>query len=172
LASLVSFQLAHSVWAFSELIGHADRLPPEQVECDLGIGPGSLRQNIAHTIECMFFFADNFAGREYVEPPDFAADSASLNGLGRLMLKAHLSLRDAMLAACLNGSDRVHWPNAPGRALPAAAAVAQVFDHSTLHRTQCINMLKRLGVTPVPDLDPLTYQSLTLSTPPATEHTS
>lgn len=160
LTALIRFQIAHSAWALARLIEHARTLPAAKIEENLGIGPGSLRQNIAHTIECMFYFADNFAGLEYVEPKEFAADSKSLDGLSRLLDSAHAKLRLAMLRACERGfGETVHWPNAESGTMPAAAAVAQVFDHSTLHRAQCVNMLKRLGVTPVPDLDPMTYQA-------------
>lgn len=160
LTALIRFQIDHSAWALRELISHARMLPPEKIEMDLGIGPGSLRENIAHTIECMFYFADNFAGLEYVETKEFAADSKSLDGLARLLDSAHAKLRLAMLRACERGfGEAVHWPNAESGSMPAAAAISQVFDHSTLHRAQCVNMLKRLGVTPVPDLDPMTYQA-------------
>jgi uncharacterized damage-inducible protein DinB len=160
LGALVEFQIGHSAWALRELIACAGRLEAGAAERDLGIGPGSLRENLAHTIECMFFFADNFAGREYVEPREFAAWSGTVEGLGRLLTMAEGALRGAMAGALARGGERVSWPNAPGGTLPAAAAVAQVFDHSTLHRAQCVNMLRRLGVVPVPDLDPLTYESL------------
>jgi uncharacterized damage-inducible protein DinB len=160
LTALIRFQIDHSAWALRELISIARMLPATKIEEDLGIGPGSLRENIAHTIECMFFFADNFAGLEYVEPKEFAVDSRTCDGLSRLLDSAHAKLRLAMLRTCERGFDEtVHWPNAESGTMPAAAAVAQVFDHSTLHRAQCVNMLKRLGVMPVPDLDPMTYQS-------------
>lgn len=161
LTALIRFQIAHSAWALARLIEHARTLPTAKIEENLGIGPGSLRQNIAHTIECMFYFADNFAGLEYVEPKEFAADSKSLDGLSRLLDSAHAKLRLALLRACERGfGETVHWPNAESGTMPAAAAIAQVFDHATLHRAQCVNMLKRLGVNPVPDLDPMTYQGL------------
>ena len=160
LTALIRFQIAHGAWALARLIEHARTLPAAKVEEDLGIGPGSLRENIAHTIECMFFFADNFAGLEYVEPAEFAAKSKSLDGLANLLDAAHAKLRLAMVRAGERGFDNmVLWPNADSGSLPAAAAVAQVFDHSTLHRAQCVNMLKRLGVQPVPDLDPMTFQA-------------
>lgn len=160
LPDLIRFQLAHSSWALRELIAAAATLPPSRLEEDLNIGPGPLRANIAHTIEVMFFFADNFAGREYTEPPHFASQSQSLAGLRALLAEADDKLRSALLAALARGlGDRILWPNAPEKSLPTSTAIAQTFDHAALHRTQCINMLKRLGVQPVPDLDPMTFAS-------------
>lgn len=160
LVQLIRFQLAHSAWALGQLLDAAAALAPERLEEDLNIGPGPLRENIAHTIECMYFFADNFAGREYVERAGFASRARTITGLRAMLGEAQGELASAMLAAAERGFEaRVHWPNADEKSLPTAAAIAQVFDHAALHRTQCINMLKRLGVRPVPDLDPMTFQS-------------
>ena len=155
---LLRFHLAHSTWAIHQLLDAAATLPAAKLEEDLNIGPGPLRENLAHTIECMFFFADNFAGRDYVKPPDFAARSNSVESLRGLLDEATDRLTTALLAASDSGlGDRIPWPNAPEKSLPTAVAIAQTFDHAALHRTQCINMLKRLGVRPVPDLDPMSF---------------
>lgn len=154
----VRFEIDHGVWALGELIEHCRYLPPDAIERDLGIGPGGLRVNLAHTVEAMFFFADCFAGKPYVEPQDFAEKSASLNGLEALLKRAHRGLLDGMLGLMKRGLPKsIEWPDTDAEKMPAAAAIAQVFDHAALHRTQCINMLKRLGVQPVPDLDPMSF---------------
>lgn len=153
------FTLAHHAWAISRLLDECERLTPEQFDRELGIGPGSLRVNIAHTLEAMLFFADNFAGRDYIEPADLATLSASITGLRTLLDRAGAALRSSMLAAAERGlGPTTHWPNAPQGVMSTPAAIAQVFDHAIAHRAQCINMLKRLGVPP-PDLDPMTFES-------------
>ncbi len=160
LLHVVRFQVAHSAWALGELIRYAGTLRPEEIEINLGIGPGSLRENLAHTIEAMIFFSENFAGRNYdpARYPEMEHRSKTLSGLAELLGIAHDRLRESMVSAVAKGlGERVLWPNADGGSMPTAAAITQVFDHSTLHRTQCINMLKRLGVEPVPDLDPMTF---------------
>lgn len=158
-SSSLRFTLAHHHWALESLLTECERLTPEQFDRELGIGPGSLRVNIAHTIEVMYFFADNFAGRDYTEPADLATLSASITGLRTLLSRASTALRTSMLAAAESGPNpTTHWPNAPRGVMSTPAAIAQVFDHTIAHRAQCINMLKRLGVTP-PDLDPMTFES-------------
>lgn len=160
LTDSIRFSIAHSSWALEQLITSAEALPPGKADEDLGIGPGSLRVNIAHVIEAMFYFADNFAGRDYVEPADFAALSASLLGLRALLARATDALRISMVGACERGlGETILWPGATKKALPAPTAVAQVFDHSTLHRAQAVNILKRLGIDPLPDLDPMSFQA-------------
>jgi len=158
LHNLLRFQLAHATWALRSILDAAAKLPAPALEQELGIGPGPLRVNIAHTIEVMFFFADNVAGREYVEPPHLAQQSSTVQGLRDLLSEADAHLRASLLNASERGfGAQVHWPNAEQGSLPTEAAIAQIVDHAALHRTQCINMLKRLGVRPVPDLDPMTF---------------
>lgn len=154
----VRFGIEHGAWALRRLLDHAESLPPERLGEDFGIGPGPLRENLAHTIEVMFFFADCFAGREYVEPADFRSAATTTAGLRALLARAHGALRDAMLGACDRGLPvTIAWPGTDVPEMPAAAAIAQVFDHAALHRTQAIHMLKRMGVRPVPELDPMSF---------------
>ena len=164
---LVRFQIAHSVWALGELIRHAQALPGGAVDQNLGIGPGSLRENLVHTLEAMVYFGENFAGREF-DPARYAdvercsKPERGMDGPRELLDIAAARLREGMVGACENGvPEKVLWPNAEGGWLPGATAIAQVFDHSTLHRAQCVNMLKRLGVDggAVPDLDPMTFHA-------------
>lgn len=161
LEDAITFSLAHAHWGLRSLIDAARPLPPAALEQDLGIGPGGLRANLAHTIECVFFFAANLSGRHYEHPPEgFEARSATLDGLSSLLEQAQgeldAALRDYTARGC---PDTVPWPNAPTGSLPAPAALAQIVDHAALHRTQAINILKRLGVSPLPDLDPMSFQA-------------
>jgi uncharacterized damage-inducible protein DinB len=156
----LKFSLAHSRWAMQRLLAASEQLSPAQFEQDMGIGPGSLRATLAHVIEAMFFFADNFAGRPYHPRDDFDREAETIAGLRRLLARADAELRRDMLAAAGgNPAQTVQWPNAESGTLPTPVAVAQVFDHACLHRTQCINMLKRLGVLPVLDLDPMSFHA-------------
>lgn len=159
LADYARFSAAHSAWAIGRLLERSRALPAAKLEEDLGIGPGPLRATIAHTIEAMFFFADNFRGREYEERADFAALSSSLDGLGALLDRAAGELREALAGAVERGvPERLPWPSSERGWMSGAAALAQVFDHATAHRAQCVNMLKRLGVPP-PDLDPMSFEA-------------
>lgn len=154
------FSLAHSRWAMHRLLDACETLSPARFDQDMGIGPGSLRVTLAHVIEAMFFFADNFAGRDYRPRDDFDREAATIPGLRRLLGQADAHLRREMLAtAGQNAPETIRWPNAETGVLPTSVAVAQVFDHACLHRTQCINMLKRHGVLPVLDLDPMSFQA-------------
>lgn len=108
----------------------------------------------------MFFFAANLEGRGYTQPTNFEDSARTLDGLASLLAQAQHALDSALTAYIARGCpDTVLWPNAETGALPASAAIAQIVDHAALHRTQAINILKRLGVTPLPDLDPMSFHA-------------
>lgn len=162
LVDQVRFGVGHSAWALRRLLEEAGRLTPEQVRRDLGVGPGSLLDNLAHTIEAMFFFGDCFAGRAYVVRAGFAERAGSMDGLRGLVDEAERELLTSMEGAgggWRSSTERVAWASSDAGSLSVCAAVAQVFDHAAAHRAQCVNMLKRLGVSPLPDLDPMSYEA-------------
>lgn len=161
---LVAVQLDASAWGVRQVLEACRDLTPEQFnrEHDIGPPPGSLQGTLAHIIEAMFYFADNFAGREYVEPPHFAAMQSTTAGLSQLLGEAEAAMRTSIeefLRAARDDVDAlVHWSGIK-RDIPASIALAQVFDHATHHRVQCMHMLKRLGVTPLPEAYPLAFTS-------------
>ena len=127
---------------------------------DVGPPPGSLQGVLAHAIEAMLYFADNFSGRTYQERPHFEADSKTPQGLIALLAEADGELRGAVQGFLFanegNLDAPVHWSFAR-RDISAAVALAQVFDHATGHRVQAVHMLKKLGVTPLPEAFPLEW---------------
>lgn len=159
---LVETQIATSAWSVRQVIEACVALTPEQFNRPLGIGPPpqALQATLAHIIEAMFYFADNFAGREYQEPAHFAANQSTPQGLLGLLDEAERSMRDAIanfLAAVNDDFDApVYWSGIE-RNISAAVALAQVFDHATHHRVQCVHMLSKLGVNPLPKAYPLEW---------------
>lgn len=159
---LVEVQLVASAWSVRKVIEACGSLTHEQFNRPLGIGPPpqSLQGTLAHIIEAMFYFADNFAGREYQEPAHFAANQKTPAGLISLLDEATRLMRgavDEFLASVNDDFDApVRWTGI-GRNISAALALAQVFDHATHHRVQCVNMLSKLGVDPLPEAYPLEW---------------
>lgn len=157
--AIVSTQLEHNVWATRRLLEACRALSREQWEQRFDIGPGSLAATLSHIVEAMAYFADCFAGKAYERRSDFAARASSVDGLLSLLDEAGRALDDAVESLVLRHAERgsVAWRSAPGGKLPVPVALAQVFDHGTHHRAQCLNMLKRLGVEPLPRLDPIAF---------------
>ncbi|MGD9688511.1 MAG: DinB family protein [Phycisphaerales bacterium] len=158
---LIKLQIDHNAWAIARIIRTARALPAAGLEQDFGIGPGPLRETIAHMIGAMFIFAANFDGGTMALPAEFETRSRTLDGLTSLLDEASVRLSRAMLPFVqkADATTQVRWPTAARGTLPAFFAIAQVFDHGAHHRAQCKHMLKKLGVTALPDLDPLSFGS-------------
>lgn len=161
MAECVRFALEHNTWATRRVLEACRGLTPEQFAQDLSIGPGSLRSTLAHVIEAMGYYADNFAGKKPDGRADHSERTRTVDGLVAMLTEADAKLRAAMGPMLENppsaSGARIVWPSIPTRAVSAWAAIQQVFDHGSHHRAQCLNMLKRLGVSPLPRVDPLTF---------------
>ena len=161
---LVRVMLAASAWGVRQAIEACDTLTPEQFAAAHGIGPppGSLKETLAHTVDAMFYFADNFGGREYRERPHFVAGMHTPHGLLALLAEAEAELQgavdDFLRRAGQGAMAPVHW-SFMQRDIPFAVALAQVLDHATHHRVQCMHMLKRSGLESVPEAFPLEWQA-------------
>jgi uncharacterized damage-inducible protein DinB len=156
---LIQFQLDHNTWATHRLIDACSNLTSEQFERNMDIGPGSLQATLAHIIETMFFFADCFAARQYIDRADFAVKSRTTAGLRELLDRSSRELAADMTKALAGGvPDVLTWASSERGKMSGPAAVAQVFDHGSYHRAQCMNMLKRHGVSPLPGVDPMSFE--------------
>ncbi|MBC7772701.1 MAG: hypothetical protein H7210_09430 [Pyrinomonadaceae bacterium] len=156
---LIEFQLDHNAWATGRLIDACATLTPEQFERHMEIGPGSLQGTLSHIIETMFFFADCFTARHYENRSDFALKSRSVAGLQELLDRSSSELDTAINQALAGGVPaELAWASSEHGRMSGPAAVAQVFDHGSYHRAQCMNMLKRLGVLPLPGVDPMSFE--------------
>jgi uncharacterized damage-inducible protein DinB len=159
---LIDVQLACSAWGVRQAIEACAGLSSASFSQPLDVGPppGSVQGALAHTIEAMFYFADNFSGRAYHERPHFQEAQRTVAGMQSLLAEAESELRGAIHGFLFANEDNldapVHWSYAK-RDIPASLALAQVFDHATHHRVQAMHMLKKLGVSPLPEASPLDW---------------
>lgn len=157
-ADVVSTLLAHNAWATRRIIERCRDLKPAHFSMTLGIGPGSLKLTLAHIIETMFFFADCFAARPYLERDGFEERSQTPDDLLGLLEEADAELRAAVEAfrSARGEAAAVFWP---GAAVPVlfSVAIAQVAEHGSHHRAQCLNMLRRHNALSGLEVHPLRF---------------
>ena len=155
---LAQAQLEHGRWATDQLLVRCRALTEDEFRRSFDIGPGSLQATLAHVIEAMFYFADILSEKEYVERDGFQQEAATPDGLAVLLERADVELRNVLSSffGSHSMSDEVPWS---GAACPVTAdvALAQVFDHGTHHRAQCIHMLHRLGKLNSLEVHPLRW---------------
>lgn len=148
---LLRVLLAHDRWATGQVLDACARLTEEQFHQRFEIGPGSLHDALAHVIAATRAWTETLAGT--TEPrPRIDAD-------GRRRTVAELRGPHEEAAADLAAEahrrpleEKVTRRTRDGRTieLTRAAVLAQVTTHAMHHRAQCLNMLRRLGVTPLP----------------------
>lgn len=140
--------LASNRWATRNIIEACTQLSPEQFQQSFEIGPGALQATLTHILGAMRGWGDLLAGRE---------QRARLETEGPFTAEQLLSLLDD-LADDLERSVRSH----PADELVTGSrgekeytftrggVLTHVTTHGMHHRAQCLNMLRHLGVDPLP----------------------
>jgi len=156
--SLVSIQLDHNHWAIAQILGRSGALTAEQYAQVFDIGPGSLQKTLAHMVEAMFFFSDSFKGERYRRRENWKQNSQTAAGLMPFLDAAASELKGSIGArlAAAPISATLAWPTAK-TPVTTAVAIAQVFDHGSHHRAQCLNMLKQLNSLDEMEIYPLVW---------------
>lgn len=153
--------LKHDAWATRRVLEACAGLTGPQMHTKFDIGLGTLHDNLTHIIGAMRRWADRIderAVRPSIESRGTSTDPAP-TPIGRSVRELMELLDEA--AADLAGvarkyAGRLHEPIKPvfgGKAytFSRGAALVHVCTHGGHHRAQCINMLKRLGVSGLSD---------------------
>ncbi len=144
----VEILLAQNRWATRNLIETCRALPEDQFHRQFPMGRGSLHDTITHILGAMRGWGDMLAGRE--QRPRLEED-------GRRTTDELLALLDE-LSDDLAASARAHANEGlvtgarGGReyTFTRGGVLTHVTTHGMHHRAQCLNMLRQLGVEPLP----------------------
>jgi uncharacterized damage-inducible protein DinB len=142
--------LAHDRWATSQILDVCAKLPPDQFRRRFDIGPGSLHDTFTHMAAAMRAWTDTLAGTEPPRPWLEATEQRTPEALRSLLDAAY---EDVTIEARRRPLDEiVHRRTRAGGTivLTRAAALTHVVTHDMHHRAQCLNMLRHLGVSPLP----------------------
>lgn len=139
--------LAHDRWATTSIIAACGSLTEDKFHHVFEMGLGTLHDTITHILGAMRGWTDML--RESAYRPRLEGNRRSQAEL----LALHTDIADEF-----EQITRAHPINAlatgsrGGRSysFPRGAVVTHVTTHGMHHRAQCINMLRRLGVNPLP----------------------
>ena len=146
--------LSHDRWATTQMLDACSKLSDEQFHRRFEIGPGSLHDTLTHVVSAMRAMTETLAGdgpggtpRPRPEGDGRRRTPGELRGL---LEEAWGELAGESRRRPLG--ETVTRRTRDGRTLTMtrAAVVVHVTTHGTHHRAQCLNMLRRLGVTPLP----------------------
>lgn len=150
-------------------------LSPEQFQQRFDMGPGSLHDTLTHVIGAMRRWADRLTQRAIRPAIDNPPRNVGMPSDYRIRTPDELIILLDDAAAELAAITRdIQLPAGPGLASEVTfaldnttyratrgAALVHVTTHGTHHRAQCLNMLRRLGVTHLPELTVVDWQSET-----------
>ncbi|MDB5321428.1 MAG: DinB family protein [Phycisphaerales bacterium] len=142
--------LLHDRWATAQMFEACGRLTGEQFYQRFEIGPGSLHDTLTHVVGAMRTWTETLAGWEARPRLEEDGERRTAGELLALFEESWV----AFSAEARRGAvgEMVTRTMRSGRTLQftRGAVVAQVTTHGVHHRAQCLNMLRQLGVTPLP----------------------
>ena len=111
------------------------------------MGPGSLHDTVNHIIAAMRVWTDVLVGREV--RPRLEGTRRTLTELEQL---AAAAATEFAAVAKAHPMDEIVVRERGGKKFPSTrgAVITQVTTHGMHHRAQCLNMLRHVGVTPLP----------------------
>jgi uncharacterized damage-inducible protein DinB len=142
--------LSHNRWATIQILNACAGLTPDQFHRRFEIGPGSLHDTLTHIIGAARTWTETLAGQEPRPRLETDGQRRTPDQLHSLFDEAHKGLsaeaRRLPLEQTLTRRTR------DGRTfdITRSAVLLQVATHGMHHRAQCLNMLRQLGVNPLP----------------------
>ncbi len=151
--------LLQNAWATRVLLERCRALTPEQFSQRFDIGPGSLHDVLRHLIGAMRRWSDRIAGRPVRERLEKAPDLHTPDELLIVLEEAARDLQEAVHRVRQEGryDEMMQTEFSPAR-FTRGTAIVQVLTHGAHHRAQALNILRRLGVADLPELDAIEWE--------------
>ena len=145
----LTISLAHNLWATEQVLNACAALTPEQFQQRFEMGPGSLHRTLAHTLSAMALWTQVLAGQQ---PGQRLEDDGQIRTPQELMvlLKKFSADFEAEARRLPLGDLVTRTRDGKTFQFTRGAVLMQVTTHAMHHRAQCLNMLRQLGVKPLP----------------------
>ncbi len=144
----VQILLAHDRWATQNIIQACEKITDEQFHHRFEMGLGSLHNTLRHILGAMKGWGDLLAGREQSERLEAAGD-LSAQQMNELLDSLSADMHESANA---HPTDEIVTGSHGGMtySFTRGAVLTHVTTHGMHHRAQCLNMLRHLGVDPLP----------------------
>jgi uncharacterized damage-inducible protein DinB len=141
--------LKHDRWATRQILDTCGSLTAEQFNRKFETGPGSLHATVTHILGAQRFWGDLLAGRE--ERPRLEQPGTQRTPGDLTALHEEIAAEFAATSAAHPLEDTVsRVRNGKTHVFTRGAVLTHVATHGMHHRAQCLNMLRHLGVSPLP----------------------
>jgi uncharacterized damage-inducible protein DinB len=141
--------LGYDRWATNEMLRTCEPLSDEQFHRRFEMGPGSLHDTTTHILGAMRLWTQVMGG---VNPPQrLDQDGVKRKPAELIQLLETIAADFAGEAERLAPSDMVtRVRDGKTMQFTRGTVLMQVMTHGAHHRAQCLNMLRQLGVKPLP----------------------
>jgi uncharacterized damage-inducible protein DinB len=148
MSDLLDAQMAHNEWATERLLDACSGLSREQFDCTFEIGIGSLHDSFVHIVGAMWVWTDTLGQRT----PRPWIDEAPRRTVEELRAMHRAAAADLASVARLGPMEQELTRERQGQVnrYQRQVILGHVLTHAMHHRAQMINMLRRLGVSPLP----------------------
>jgi uncharacterized damage-inducible protein DinB len=137
-------------WATGRLLDVSETLAPGQFHQPFDIGPGSLHATLTHMIAATRAWTESLSAAEPTPRIDADGKQRTPAELRALFEAAHDDFRAEARRRPFDEAVTRRLRDGRTVTLTRGAAVTQVLTHGMHHRAQCLNMLRRFGVAPLP----------------------
>ena len=143
----VELLVTTNTWATRNLLDACEGLSHDQFHQEFPMGPGSLHKTLTHILAAMRGWGDMLAGRD--QRPRLEGEDRSVAELKQLLDEIS---SDFEKTATSHPTNELVTGERGGRSFTFArgAVIVHVTTHGMHHRAQCLNMLRQLGVDPLP----------------------
>lgn len=140
--------LKHDRWATGQILDKCVSLTAEQFNRKFEMGPGSLQATITHMLGAQRFWTDLLAGREQRPRLEQGGQRTAVE-LRALLDEVADEFSAVAVSHPLDGTvSRVR--DGKTYVFTRGAVLTHVTTHGMHHRAQCLNMLRHVGVSPLP----------------------
>jgi uncharacterized damage-inducible protein DinB len=139
--------LRHDQWATRQILLACEKLTIDQFHQRFPMGPGSLHDTTTHIMGAMRAWNDTLAGRP--RQPRLEGTKRTVGELLAILDEQCMELSRAAAAFPLDHTATI---SREGKeyVFSRGEILTHVTTHGMHHRAQCLNMLRQLGVSPLP----------------------
>jgi len=147
-SDLTKILLAHNHWATRNVLDACAKLTDAQFHQRFPMGPGSLHDTLTHTQLALQVWTDVLIGRPLGPRPATLPKFTVVE----LMEKLDATSAELLEVALKFPPGQIVTRTRDGKTekYTRAAVLGHLSTHGMHHRAQCINMLRQLGVSPLP----------------------
>lgn len=141
--------LAHDQWATRQILEACSKLTDEQFHHKFEMGPGSLHATTTHLLGAQRGWGDLLAGRE--QRPRLEQEGGPRTPANLLALHEEIAA-DFAASAKAHPLEELVTRVRDGKSytFSRGGVITHVTTHAMHHRAQCLNMLRHVGVSPLP----------------------